>query len=89
MDDNKKILQAILTGQNALKQDLSNQIKKLDVKIDRVEENLTKMIKKVDERVDMIGKQLAYLEDDAPTREEFDNLAGRVDKLEEKPPLAI
>lgn len=89
MDDNKKILQAILTGQSALKQDLSNQIKKVDVKIDRVEENLTKMIKKVDERVDKIGKQLAYLEEDAPTREEFDKLDDRVGKLEQNSSVAI
>lgn len=35
-------------------------IVKVDAKIDRVEENLTK-------RMDKIGRQLAYLENDAPT----------------------
>lgn len=30
--------------------------------------------------------QLAYLEDDTPTREEFDHLEKRVDKLEQKTP---
>ena len=36
----------------------------------------------VNERLDKHGKQLAYLEEDAPTREEFDDLKKRVDKLE-------
>ncbi|MDP3973925.1 MAG: hypothetical protein Q8P92_03770 [Candidatus Daviesbacteria bacterium] len=44
-------------------------------KIDKVEKNLTG-------RIDKLGKSLAYLEDDAPTREEFDNLEDRVDKVE-------
>lgn len=68
MDDTQKMLQAILHGQNSLKQELVNKIDKvdqkvdkLDVKLDKVEENLTK-------RIDKLGKQLAYLEDDAPTR---------------------
>lgn len=89
MDDTQKMLQAVIHGQNTLKQELVGRIDKLDkkltgrvdgleVKIDRVEKNLT-------ERIDKIGMQLAYLEDDAPTREEFDNLAGRVDKMSEAP----
>ena len=48
---------------------------RLDKKIDGVEERLTK-------RIDAIGKQLAYLEDDAPTRDEFDNHEKRIGKLE-------
>lgn len=35
--------------------------------------------------IDKNGRQLAYLEDDAPTREEFDILEKRVGKLEQKP----
>jgi len=34
------------------------------------------------ERLDKQGKQLAYLEDDAPTREEHDELTKRVEKIE-------
>lgn len=70
MDDTKKMLQAIIHGQNALKQELIN-------KIDKVDRKLTK-------RLDNIDGQLAYLEDDAPTRQEHDELAGRVEKLEQK-----
>lgn len=38
--------------------------------------------KEVNDRLDKQGKQLAYLEDDAPTRGEFDELTKRVEKLE-------
>ncbi len=91
MNDTQKMLQAIINGQSTLKGELLSKIDKvdrkvdklggavegLDGKIDRVEKNLT-------ERMDKLGKQLAYLEDDAPTREEFDHLENRVDKIEQK-----
>lgn len=84
MDDTKKMLRAIINGQSAMKQELLTEIKK--VKTDVVEHRQeTKMgFEKVNSRIDKLGKSLAYLEDDAPTREEFDNLEGRVDGLEEK-----
>jgi len=82
MDDTKKMLRAIINGQTTLKGELlskidkvdkklSDKIDSLDQKVDRVEKNLTK-------RIDNIGKQLAYLEDDTPTREEFDNLEKKI-----------
>ena len=88
-DDTKNMLQIIINGQSAFRQEVLNRINKLDTKfegkidsldkkIDRVEDNLTK-------RIDALGKQLAYLEDDAPTRDEFNTLEKRVDKLESKP----
>ena len=40
--------------------------------------------KDVNERVDRLGGDIAYLEDDAPTREEHDELEKRVTKLEHK-----
>lgn len=43
--------------------------------IKRVEKSLTA-------RIDKIGKAVAYLEDDAPTREEHDELEDRVEKVE-------
>lgn len=42
--------------------------------------------KKVNERLDRQGKQLAYLEYDAPTRAEHDGLVKRVEKLEKRLP---
>lgn len=89
MDDTQKMLQAIIHGQNALKQELGSKIDKLGKKldglenrIDGVEERIDRVEKNLTKRIDRIGKQLSYLEDDAPTREEFENLASRVNKLE-------
>ena len=77
MSDNK-LLQTILNGQGALHQE-----------INRVEKNLIGLISKLDDKVDnntarlnKIGRQLAYLEDDTPTREEHDNLEKRVTIIE-------
>lgn len=47
-----------------------------DVK--RVDEKVVKNGK----RIDKLGEQLAYLEDDAPTKGEFEKLEKRVGKLE-------
>ena len=88
MDDTQKMLQAIINGQVSFKGELSRKIDKLDSKlggridglggrIDQVEKNLI-------ERLDKIGKQLAYLEDDSPTREEIDKLEKKVDKIEQR-----
>lgn len=66
MADNK-ILQAILDGQVSIRED----IKRVERK---VEEN--------GQRIDKLGLQVAHLEDDAPTIEEFDHLEKRVGKLE-------
>lgn len=68
-----KLLQTILDKVSAVQVD----IKRLDKKIDGVEERLTK-------RIDAIGMRLAYLEDDAPTRDEFDHLEKRVTRVEKK-----
>lgn len=78
-----KLLQIILDGQTSIREDVANvrkdikQIKvELDNKIDTAENRLT-------QRLNKIGSQLAYLEDDAPTREEHDKLEKRVAKLEQ------
>ena len=95
MNDTQKMLQAIIHGQNSLKQELVIKIDKLDSKlggridgldgrIDGLEGRIDQVEKNLTERLDKIGRQLAYLEDDAPTREEFDSLGKRVDKIEQK-----
>lgn len=91
------MLRTIINGQSAFRQEVLSKIDKLDKKltdrIDSVERNLGKRIdnveEKLTERMDKIGNQLAYLEDDAPAREEFDNLEKRVGKLEHKTPQTI
>jgi tetrahydromethanopterin S-methyltransferase subunit G len=84
-DDTETMLRAIINGLSAFKQEFLTFKKEvfqrfddMDRKIDGVEERLTK-------RINTIGKQAAYLEDDTPTREEFNKLEKRVDELELKP----
>jgi polyhydroxyalkanoate synthesis regulator phasin len=88
MDEVKKMLRSVINGQSALKDELLNKINALDKKVDEqfsevntgmddLEDNLTR-------RIDNLGKGLAYLEDDAPTREEHAELEGRVVKIENK-----
>ncbi len=95
MDHTKQMLQAILSGQNALKQELVSKIDKVDQKVDALDQKVDKLGERLDgkidsveerltKRLDNIGRQLAYLEDDAPTREEFDGLEKRVVKVEQR-----
>ncbi|OGM21637.1 hypothetical protein A2955_02315 [Candidatus Woesebacteria bacterium RIFCSPLOWO2_01_FULL_37_19] len=88
MDEVKKILRAVINGQSALKQGLLAEIKKLRVeftsKHDSLQKEMRDGFRKVNDRLDKQGKSLAYLEDDAPTREEHDKMDKRVDKLEKK-----
>lgn len=91
MNDTQKMLQAIINGQSTIKQELLSKIDKVDQKVERLGEKVAGLDGKIDsveknltQRLDKIGRQLAYLEDDAPTRDEFDNLEERVDKIEEK-----
>lgn len=68
-----KMLQVILGGQKSIRDD----IKKLEKKTE-------KGFKEVNNRLDKQGKSLAYLEDDAPTTEEFNKLEKRVSKIEKQ-----
>jgi hypothetical protein len=58
----------------------------IDNKVDALDKKLTNQItdldKKLTKRIDTIGLQVANLEDDAPTIEEFNGLEKRVSKLE-------
>ena len=88
MDNSKKMLRAIINGQSALKEELLKKIDgvetKLSGRIDSLEKKMAFSIKNVNKRIDRLGKSLAYLEDDAPTREEHDELEKRVTKIEHK-----
>lgn len=66
-----KILQSILDGQILIRKDIKE-----------VKEEAKKTEERLIGRIDKLGIQLAELSDDAPTIEEFDNLEGRVTKLE-------
>ena len=75
---NTKILQAILDGQRAIKEELKEDINKVGKDVLRVEKKGDKNGK----RLDRLGLELAELSDDAPTIGEFDKLEKRVSKLE-------
>lgn len=62
-----KMLQAVLDGQVAIREDIG------EVKLE---------VKKNGKRIDKLGLQLARLEDDTPTIEEFVKFEKRVTKVE-------
>ena len=86
MDDSKKMLKAIINGQSSMKSELLSKIDKLQKEVTTgfidVNKNIDKVEKNLSFRVDKIGLQVASLEDDAPTIEEFDNLTKRVERVE-------
>lgn len=91
MDDVKQMFRKLINGQSLLKSELLVEIHKLDKKVDDLENKVDKGFGNVDKklieltrRVDKIGLQVANLEDDAPTVEEFDKLEKRVTKVEQK-----
>ena len=65
-----KMLQAILDGQSAIKEELKSDIKRLEEKVDKN----TEAIERNGERIDKLGIQLSELADDAPTVDEFEKL---------------
>ena len=67
----KDMLQVLVKGQNELKEEIAI-----------LREETKDGFRKTHERLDKQGKQLAYLEDDAPTREEHDGLTKRVEEIE-------
>lgn len=82
MDDTKKMLRAVINGQSAMKSELITKIDSVDKKVDKLDNKIDGVEKRLAQRIDKLGRSLAYLEDDAPTRDEFDDLTGRVDKIE-------
>ena len=78
------MLQAVINGQSALRQGLMDEIGKLESRLNKRLDVLEIKVEENTSRLDKLGKQLAYLDDDAPTKEEFDSLEGRVVKVEKK-----
>ena len=84
MDKTQKMLQAIINGQSAMKSELLGEIRKVDKKVDSLDKKIDQVEKTLTERIDKIGLQVANLEDDTPTREEYNELVKRVTKVEQK-----
>ena len=89
MDDVKKLFQKIVNGQSAMKQELLSEIKKVRNEVRSHRKETQHQFKEVQKRLDKQGKSLAYLEDDAPTIEEFDKLEKRVAKVEKKAQASV
>lgn len=71
MTNDTKMLQLLVDGQRQIRQD----IKQLEKKVDDG-------FQKTTIRIDKLGMQLAELEDDAPTMEEFEDLEQKVVKIQ-------
>ncbi len=89
MEEVKEMLRAVINGQSAMKQELLAKIEKVDKKVERLEAKVEKGFKKVNSRIDNLGYQLAELDDDAPTGEEFRTLEKRVGGVERKIASAV
>lgn len=81
-----QMLQAILDGQSAIKEELKGEIKKVAKQVELLEGKVTRLDENLTERIDKIGLQLAQLSDDVPTVEEFDDLKKQVSELERQMP---
>ena len=84
MTDSTKMLQALIDGQNSIKEELLNKTDVVDKKVDRGFKSLKEEAIRNGKRIDNIGLELAELSDDAPTIKEHESLEKRVDKLEKQ-----
>lgn len=82
MEEVKEMLKAVVNGQHALRSELFREISKFRKEMNALRQEVKEGFEEVNVRLDKQGKQLAYLGEDAPTREEFADLESRVDKLE-------
>lgn len=83
-DNTNKMFRAIINGQSAIKSELLTEIGKVRKEMKSGFEDQKKDTQNLIKRVDKIGLEVARLEDDAPTVEEFDKLEKRVKKVEVK-----
>ncbi len=77
-----KVLGQIQDDIKIIKSDIGN----LNDEVTEIKEELKGVSKRIDEtndRIDLIGKQLANLDEDAPSGEDFRTLEKRVTKIEQ------
>ena len=58
MNDTQKMLQAIINGQSAIKQELAGKIDRIDLKVDRLGEKLDKVEKNLTSRIDKLEQKV-------------------------------
>ena len=81
------MLTAVVHGQSTLKQEVVSEMAKLRNDLEGLKKKTDNGFKSTHERLDKLGMQLAFLEDDAPTREEHDALENRVKTLDQQTTL--
>lgn len=91
LDRIEKLVTGVVNGQSAMKSELLIKIDNVHKEVIKVHSELTEFKKetkggfeKINDRADKIGKTLAYLDEDAPTGEEFDILKKDVEKVKQK-----
>jgi polyhydroxyalkanoate synthesis regulator phasin len=63
-------------------QSILNKVSSIDKKVDNGFKGVTEKFSETNERIDKLGLQLANLEDDAPTIEDFEKLEQKVVKIQ-------
>lgn len=81
--NNSQLFRALVNSQSTMKSELLSEIKKVDKKVELVRDDLVKIEKNLTERIDKIGLQVARLEDDTPTIEDFNDVSSKVDQLQQ------
>ncbi len=71
MEEIKKMLRAVINAQSALREEFLGQIAKVRQEIGETKEDVRNAEKRLTARIDKIGKTVAYMEDDTPTRQEY------------------
>ena len=84
MDNTQKMLRTIINGQSAMKSELLVKIDGVHKEVQELKEETKLGFKEVNKRIDKIGLQVAKVEDDAPTWEDFDKLEKKVIVVEQK-----
>ena len=84
MNDIKSMLRAVINGQSAMKEELMAMIDRNSVDIRKLGRDMNSGFQEVNKRLDRQGKSIAYLEDDAPTKKDFDELVEVVDTIKQK-----
>lgn len=79
--EEKKILKAIANLSTTLRTEIIKNREKSDKDKEELKGLIERVEKKLTKRLDMIGKSVAYLEDDTPTREEFEELQKEVETI--------
>lgn len=81
MEEIKNMLKAFMNSQSAFNQKIEKELS--DVK-DIISKKIADSERRLTKRIDSIGKSLAYIEEDTPTMEEFDDLKRDVELIKKK-----